>query len=248
MSLNKRFISTEPATTKYADAINLNGSNEYLDFDPNACNDNTLSISVWFRTTNTSDRNFIVGQGTDGNNFAAIEVQSNGQIQVGSYVIGSGGTQFTVRTTATYNDGNWYHLVAAFHTGQGVASDRIKIYVNGTQITAFDTATYPSYYNYMRFGSGDPINVGKLPGFGNGYFNGDLALIYYINGYQRTPSNFGQTVGGVWVPATYTSSYGTCGWFLNFSNASSLGTDTSGQSNNFGLNNITSTNQTEMAF
>jgi len=153
-----------------------------------------------------------------------------------------------LKTTATYNDGNWYHLVAAIDTGQTTSSNRVKMYVNGTQITAFDTATYPGYYEYLKFGSGDDITVGRLPNFSTGFFNGDLALIYYINGFQYAPTKFGQSSGGKWIPATYPNSYGTCGWFLNFSNASSLGTDSSGQSNNFGLNNITSANQTEMAF
>ena len=245
MSLNKRFISTEPATTKYADAINLNGSDEYLDFDPNACNRNTLTISVWFRTTETTDRGFMVSQGTDGNNFATAEIHQDGHIVVGSYV---GSTIFSLKTTSTYNDGNWHHLVAAIDTGQATESNRVKIYLNGTQITAFDESTYPSYYRDLEFGRGTDVTVGRLPGFSTGFFNGDLALIYYINGFQYAPTKFGQTVGGQWVPATYTSSYGTCGWFLNFSNASSLGTDSSGQSNNFGLNNINSANQTEMAF
>ena len=41
-----------------------------------------------------------------------------------------------LRTTAKFRDSTgWYHIVAAYDTTQGTASDRVKLYVNGTQIT-----------------------------------------------------------------------------------------------------------------
>jgi hypothetical protein len=38
----------------------------------------------------------------------------------------------------------WYHIVLALDTTQATASNRVKLYVNGTQVTAFATTTYPS--------------------------------------------------------------------------------------------------------
>ena len=38
----------------------------------------------------------------------------------------------------------WYHIVFVLDTTQVNGSNRIKLYVNGGQITAFDTVTYPS--------------------------------------------------------------------------------------------------------
>ena len=32
----------------------------------------------------------------------------------------------------------WYHIVCAWDTSQGTAADRVKIYVNGTQVTGSD--------------------------------------------------------------------------------------------------------------
>ena len=37
----------------------------------------------------------------------------------------------------------WYHICVAIDTTQSTASDRAKLYVNGTRVTAFDTETYP---------------------------------------------------------------------------------------------------------
>jgi hypothetical protein len=48
-------------------------------------------------------------------------------------------------STAKYRDPSaWYHIVVAVDTTQATSSNRIKIYVNGVQVTAFDVATYPS--------------------------------------------------------------------------------------------------------
>jgi hypothetical protein len=70
---------------------------------------------------------------------------------------------------------------------------------------------------------------------------------YNIDGQQLTPSSFGQTdsATGIWIPKAYTGTYGTNGFYLNFSNASSLGTDASGNGNNFTVNNLTSVDQSK---
>ena len=48
-------------------------------------------------------------------------------------------------TTQVFRDFSaWYHIVVAFDTTQATASERAKLYVNGTQITTFDTETYPA--------------------------------------------------------------------------------------------------------
>ena len=38
----------------------------------------------------------------------------------------------------------WYHVVVAYDSTQGTASNRVKMYVNNVQITSFSTETYPS--------------------------------------------------------------------------------------------------------
>ncbi|NBP58039.1 hypothetical protein EBU71_16170, partial [bacterium] len=57
---------------------------------------------------------------------------------------------------------------------------------------------------------------------------------------------FGQTDTdtGIWIPKSYGGSYGTNGFYLKFANSASLGTDSSGNGNNFTVNNLTSVDQT----
>ena len=77
-------------------------------------------------------------------------------------------------------------------------------------------------------------------------FDGYMANVYFIDGQALTPSSFGQTdaTTGVWGPKAYSGTYGTNGFFLEFKDAASIttiGYDTSGNSNNFTTSGISVT-------
>jgi len=72
--------------------------------------------------------------------------------------------------------------------------------------------------------------------------------VNFIDGQALTPSSFGQTDAqtGVWGPKAYSGSYGTNGFYLNFSDnsnttAATLGKDYSGNGNNWTPNNFSVT-------
>jgi hypothetical protein len=141
----------------------------------------------------------------------------------------------------------WYHIVVAFDTTQATGSNRVKVYVNGSQITSFSSSTDPSLNTDYSVNStvGHSIS-GRNPFSASTYFDGYLTEINFVDGQALTPSSFGSTnaVTGVWQPAKYTGTYGTNGFYLNFSNNAStttLGYDTSGNSNNWTTNNISLT-------
>ena len=158
----------------------------------------------------------------------------------------SGLVTVNLNTTQVFRDSSaWYHIVVAVDTTQATASNRIKFYVNGSQITAFGTATYPSQ-NASLFVNNN-INH-RLGGYQpvSGPFDGYLTEINFIDGQALTPSSFGETnaITGVWQPKKYGGTYGTNGFYLNFSDnstAAALGTDFSGNSNTWTVNNISVT-------
>jgi hypothetical protein len=160
-----------------------------------------------------------------------------------------GGYNFYINSTAVYRDpAAWYHIVLAVDTTQATASNRIKMYVNGVQITAFSTATYPSQNFDTNFNSAVAHNIGSnvYTGTPEQFFDGYMTEVYFIDGQQLTPSSFGNTNDqtGVWQPIAYTGTYGTNGFYLPFSNTAStttLGYDFSGNSNNWTTNNISLT-------
>jgi len=160
------------------------------------------------------------------------------------------GTGATLVTTQVFRDPSaWYHFVIAIDTTQATAANRIKLYVNGTQVTAFDTATYPAQnHNFVAWNvSGKVQDVGDSspPGAGQ-FFDGYMAEVNWIDGQQLTPTSFGttSTITGVWSPIRYGGSYGTNGYHLTFNSyatQAALGTDTSGNSNTFTVNNCSVT-------
>ena len=150
-----------------------------------------------------------------------------------------------LNTTAVFRDlSAWYHMVFAVDTTQGTASNRLKIYVNGTQITAFDTETYPSQdYQFTGFNTTQEHNVSWADSEHNGY----LAETVFIDGQQLEPTSFGEfdTTTGIWKPKKIGSfsSAGTNSFYLDFKDSSNLGKDASGLGNNFTVTNIASTDQ-----
>lgn len=78
----------------------------------------------------------------------------------------------------------------------------------------------------------------------NHHFDGYMADIHFVDGQTLTPSSFGETDEdtGQWIPKKYAGSYGTDGFYLDFSDnsaatATTLGKDKAG-SNNFTPNNL----------
>ena len=153
-------------------------------------------------------------------------------------------------TTAVFRDPSaWYHVVFAFDTTQASVADMCKIYVNGV----LQTITIFNYNaSYISQNANGLINGTTLHTIGSGrtvytyYFDGYMAEVNFVNGQALTPSSFGayDAVTGVWQPARYTGTYGTNGYYLKFASTGStaaLGTDSSGNSNTWTVNNFSVT-------
>ena len=153
--------------------------------------------------------------------------------------VGDGTWTQTFKTGAEHRDvSGWYHVVWATDTAQSTAADRVKLYVNGVEQTAWTQETNPSQ-NYDTFlnNSGSTFYLGSGPAGkdDNAHkFDGHLAEVHFVDGTTLTASTFGETKNGVWVPKQVSGvTYGTNGFYLDFANSASLGTDQSGNSNNF---------------
>jgi len=167
--------------------------------------------------------------------------------------ITGGGVAWNLQTTQVFRDPSaWYHIVLAVDTTQATAANRVKLYVNGSQITAFTTANYPALNATLFFNANVAIHrIGTGDLTPQYYFDGYIAETYFIDGQALTPSSFGATnaLTGVWQPAAYTGTYGTNGFYLPFTDNSALttssnvglGRDYSGNGNYWTTNNISIT-------
>jgi len=181
-----------------------------------------------------------------GNANTGIDYESLGPFR---FVIWNGsGVDAILTTTQVFRDFfAWMHLVVAVDTTQATASNRVKMYANGVEITAFSSATYPSVNYDTAVNLAQEHNIGRNAGNAGNYFDGYMSDVHFIDGQALDPSRFGkQDADGVWQPISYTGTYGTNGFHLDFadnSTAAALGTDVSGNGNNWTPSGITTDDQ-----
>jgi len=195
------------------------------------------TFSAWIKGMVAGETNSIFTGYTDNNN--KIYLYLSDRLQV--YGATSGSQSVYLQTTAKFRDPSaYYHVVVAWDTTQGTASNRFKIYVNGEQITAFDTASYPSQNSDVYWNKGTTSLVGAryVSSIVN-YFYGYMSHVAFVDGQQLAPTVFGETdsTSGIWKfkgPSGVT--WGNNGFHLKFENSGNLGLDSSGNSNTFTVN------------
>ena len=196
-----------------------------------------FTFSTWIKkSSNTTDHDQVIyGSYNDGNNRITLYFTSN---KLALYVAVSGSTIGAFTTNRLFRDTNaWYHVVLAVDTTLGTSSDRIKLYVNGTQETSFASTTYPSQDAVLPTGSSSYQHaLGYYSGGGSSAFIGYLSHPAYCDGTALTPTSFGSTdsTSGIWKfkpPSGFT--FGNNGFHLKFENSGNLGLDSSGEGNNF---------------
>ena len=190
-----------------------------------------FTLSMWVKRGKLGSLQQLYSGFTDSTNRGFIAFQSGDFIA--GYVRNSGGDLYEFSTSALFRDTSaWYHIVVAFDTTQGTATNRVKVYVNGVQHTlTLTTTTQDVDLSLNTSGSGKAIGQSNSIE----YFDGYMTEINFVDGQQLTPTSFGEYDDdtGVWKPKRYSGSYGTNGFYLK-----GRGTDNSGNGNNWTENNI----------
>ena len=140
----------------------------------------------------------------------------------------------------------WLHIVAHWDTDNGTAGDRMKLFVNGSEVTSFATDTNPNQNLDSYFGaSGTALYVGDK-GDGAEEMDGYLAEVCFIDGQNLAPSSFGEfdeDSPTIWKPKNVSGlTFGTNGFYLDFEDSANLGNDANGGTD-LTENNIAATDQ-----
>ena len=196
-------------------------------------NRKTATYSCWIKKCDFTNEQMFLGF-TSG-----LNIYTNGD----SFRVNSG-TGTAVYSTALQRDPSaWYHFLIGIDTTQATNTNRYRLYINGTELTNFTTSTYPTQNSDLNINvSGSTQQIGSD---GTSHLNGYMSELYWIDGQQLDPTYFGETDQdtNIWIPKAYTGSFGTNGFYLQFKNSASLGTDSSGNGNTFTVNNLTSVDQ-----
>jgi len=202
------------------------------------------TLSMWVKrgglTSATGNSQYLIQTGisatTDSGHFTMYFTTSD-NLSLGQY------SWAGYSTTQVFRDPSaWYHIVLSYNST--LASNNLTIYVNGVQIAVTSVVQNT---NWAILSGTEAINIGRHTSVGRS-FDGYLTEINLIDGQALTPSSFGETntVTGVWQPKKYAGTYGTNGFYLNFSDnsaatAAAIGKDYSGNGNNWTPNNISVT-------
>ena len=229
-------------------SLRFNSSDSaYLQRTPSSAGNRQIcTFSCWVKRSNLDTTNCLASAYSANNN--------SDNISMNLRELGSGNCEFRVtgyfhdfrKTTRLFRDVSaWYHIVVAFDTTQSSADDRIKIYINGVQETSFSVSGNVTQNMNIAFNDTSVHRIGTQSNSLSNYVDGYMAEINFLDGYAYDASYFGETdaLTGQWNPKKYVGSYGTNGYYLNFSDnsgttATTLGKDSSGNGNNFTPNNF----------
>jgi len=213
----------------------------YLSKTFSSGNTKTWTWSGWVKKNKTESFQTIFSAGTNANsiNIDGGSGTENSAIGIDGFY---NGTRHLRYTSSAYRDVNgWYHVVVAVDTTQATDSNRIKLWVNGSQVGLDESiaGSYPAQNSDGVINSNVVHSIGRRENVPDGYFDGEMAHVYFIDGTAYDADTFGEydSTTGIWKPKFGQSvTYGTNGFFLKFENSGAFGTDSSGNGNNFTVN------------
>jgi len=249
-----------------------NASGYFSRTPASAGNRTTWTWSGWVKrgSLSVSDTGSVIGifgGGTLGTSQSSLVVYFNSTNTI--YIqetVNNVSNQLIYETTPVFRDPTgWYHIVIAMDTTQGTASNRTRVYVNGS-LMAGAFATTPSQNQATSINNNVPQYIGGASvnpqAYGNvlSYYDGYMAELNFVEGYPTVSGTtydatswaalnvatlFGEynSITGVWQPKVYRGTYGTNGYYLKFTDNSSalattIGKDYSGNGNDWSPSGI----------
>jgi len=157
--------------------------------------------------------------GTSNTTFCVLTFGSNNVADTLGFQVWT--TVYRVTTQVFRDPAQWYHILCAVDTTQSTGANRVKLYVNGTQVTAFSTSNDPAQFTQLPINAAGAIHTIGRDLSQSVNFGGYLADVNFVDGLALTPSSFTATDAntGQLVPAQYTGSFGTNGFYLPLSGA-----------------------------
>ena len=206
------------------------GDSDSLNITPgSAGNRKTWTFSAWCKLSGVAD-SYIFAVGAEAGERTYININAGTlvfQNRVGSSNNGN------LITNALYRDPSaWYHFVVGIDSTQSTAANRIKMYVNGTQVTSFETETYFDQNQDTFVNNTQEMGVGKIPYTAGQHYDGYMAEVVLIDGTQYAASDFGEfdeDSPTIWKPKDVSGlTFGTNGFYLDFKASGNLGNDANG--------------------
>ena len=222
----------------------LRFNDAFLNFTPSpAGNRKTWTWSSWVKRSKIGATQTFIDTRAAVNATQLVHLHINGSDQL---LLGNGSNDYR-KTNQLFRDlSAWFHLVVAFDTTNSTANNRVRIYINGGEITSFATLNNPSQDSDAGLNQAAQHCIGTLGNGSSNRYDGYLADVCLIDGTALTPSSFGETKNDIWIPKdTSGLTFGDQGWRLQFkqsgtgtASTSTIGADTSGNDNHWTSNSL----------
>ena len=205
-------------------------------------NQKTFTWSAWIKRGNIGTSQFLFDVHANAQHHSHFYISSG---NVPAVYTANGNYSFSTKNRLA-DPAAWYHLVFRIDTTDGTNSNRVRIYINGTEATYDSYSTISQNTNFEINGNGSACSIGRRNA--GDYFDGYMAEIFFCDGQSYAPTVFGEyssTSPSVWIPKNCKDdlSFGTHGYYFPFDDSSDLGDDESGTGNDFAENNIAATDQ-----
>ena len=198
-----------------------------------------MTFSAWVRKAETGSYSGLLNCYTSNNDRNGIYFGSNDRLIV--YFRTSGTGVIYYETTRIFRDPTAFiHVVVSIDSTLSTAGDRVRIYVNGVEETAFESGaeTAPGQdTTFSCIGQNNlDLEVGRMQ-YGStvtAYFSGVMSHVHFVDGTAYPASTFGETdsTTGEWKIKTNVTglTYGNNGFFILENDNSNL--DRSGEGHN----------------
>tara|TARA_B100001057_G_C22858723_1_gene953637 strand:+ start:17 stop:2779 length:2763 start_codon:yes stop_codon:yes gene_type:complete len=166
-------------------------------------NKRKATFSCWFKTTGKrfGNETCLFGAAPSGRLFVRFDT-SNRLV----FRLTNSTTEYQIITNRTFEDtSKFYHLLWQIDASQGTAANRSRVWVDGDEITSWNSAAYPAQNtDIVGLADGTVFRISSLSHSATQFFDGYIAEFNCISGQALLPSSFGitDTSTGRWIPKT----------------------------------------------
>ena len=190
------------------------------------------TVSFWVKRCKLGATQHIFGGVTDANNYGQIRFGSDDTLTWWQFD-GDDYKQGHRLPTQLFRDpAAWYHIVCVWDSGNATAGDRMKMYVNGTQVTTFTATVDPPQNTDGHFNSAVDHYIGTKGTGVAAPLSAYLAEFVFCDGQTYAASDFGEFDSRsptIWKPKDVSElTFGTNGFYLDFEDSANLGNDANG--------------------
>lgn len=208
----------------------------YLSRTPStAGNRKTWTWSGWVKRGNiTNNYQILFGATTSGTAMVYIGITNENNLRFISQSTGFRNSSAVLRDVSA-----WYHIVVKFDSTQATASDRVKMWLNGEELTDFPGSVDPTLNQELNISNTvEHVHGIWSPNKTLYHLDGYMSEVHFTDGTAYDADAFGEFKSGVWVAKEPSVTYGTNGFYLPLSSDSN---DNSGNGNNWTQSNLAST-------